>query len=301
MNFLSSKRIHNLKDIQIYLGVDDNYVWPLLVTIYSAKKNYQSLRSINLIYDSSQLSIQNRDIVVKAAESIGLTVILKEIKLLEVVNFRGHLSKSAILRLSIPDHTKKLILWLDSDLLLLEGWNEILAFGKKLYDSNFILAARKHWDFERSANNFSLIKSGQFYFNSGVMLINCKLWNKLDINIEVNYLINRYSDFNFEWADQCVLNYLIGDEYSEISKEFNAPTNEYLVNETRILHFAGSNKPWSHSIDPSGELVPKDDIAVLEFANESDLDAFTLYRSIEAEAIERYDLARPRQDLELSI
>jgi lipopolysaccharide biosynthesis glycosyltransferase len=296
MKFLSSKRIQNLKDHQIYFGVDDNYVWPLLVTIYSAKKSYQSLRSVNLVYDSSQLSTQNRDLVVKAVKSIGLTIILKEVKLLEVVDFHSHLSKSAILRLSIPDQTKKLILWLDSDLLLLEGWNEILAFGEKINDSNFILAARKHWDFERSANNLSLIKSGQFYFNSGVMLINCKLWKKLKISIEVSYLISRYSDFHFEWADQCVLNYLIGNEYSEISKEFNAPTNEYLVNETRILHFAGSNKPWSHRINDSGQLVSKDDIAVLEFADESDFDAFTLYRSIEAEAINRYDLARPMQD-----
>jgi len=288
--FFGAQPPEDLDDIQIYFGVDDRYVWPLLVALFSAKKNHIPFSKCNLAFDPSELSILNRGLIQDSASSIGIQVNFTEIQLLPSANFSGHLSKSSILRLSVPDQSKDFILWLDADLLLLKDWHQVVIYAQTLTGSSRFLAARSHWKFNRSLNNYALIKSGGSYFNSGVMLINCRLWQKLQIKMEVIYLLERYIEYNFEWADQCVLNYLTAGEYSSIPQQFNAPPIEFSADGTRILHFAGSNKPWCYETDDSGQLRPKQEIAILEFAHDSELEAFILYRSIESEALEKYGI-----------
>jgi len=275
---------------EIYFGVDNLYVWPLLVSLFSAKKNHKSLKTVNIAYDPQELTEQNRELLVNSSKILGLKIRFLAIHLASTADFGNHLSKSAMLRLSIPLTTKNSILWLDSDLLLLHGWDEISTKVLDVLKANYLIGARKHWPFEKSKENLAIQKSGEVYFNTGVLILNSKKWKKLRMNLKVNTLIPLYNQLNFEWADQDILNYLIGEEYCEVSKEYNCHPTEYSAENTRILHFAGSNKPWTFEINRHGRLTRKKEVASLEFSSQLEHDSFVLYRTYEAEALEIYNL-----------
>ena len=91
------------------------------------------------------------------------------------------------------------------------------------------------------------------YFNSGVMLINYKLWKKENIkNKSISIISDKSSDLVL-W-DQDVLNILLSDDYLQIAKEYNYRMNilgysdveENFINENVFLiHYYGKSKPWS--------------------------------------------------------
>jgi len=274
----------------ICFGVDDKYVWPLLVTMYSGKKTNPEFKKCHIAFDPLELSSSNRIAIKRMAKIMGIQVQFVKISLAFNGFALGHISNSAFLRLSLPEKLNQNFLWLDSDLLLLQGWNSLFSELSVLIDDDKPISVRKHWPFGRSLQNRAIIESGDGYFNSGVLLVNIKKWNSMGLDQKALKTLEKYQEYNFEWADQCVLNFIIKNEYTRLNETFNTPPHEYDQARTKILHFAGSVKPWSYSLNMNGQIegVPQFPLADLPETNQA--EAFLLYRRFELELVEKLSL-----------
>lgn len=93
------------------------------------------------------------------------------------------------------------------------------------------------------------------YFNAGFMLINLHEWVIRDIcNACITQLITCHEQFDF--YDQDALNIVIGSDALYIDNKFNficdlGVPDQVIPPDTRIIHYAGSIKPWHpHNINP---------------------------------------------------
>lgn len=282
-----------VKKINIFFGIDDNYVWPFLVSIYSAKRNYIDLKQINIAFDTRHLSVANQDFISVFLKKINVKTKFHEIDLGENTKEDKHLTHSAFLRLFIPNSNKKTIVWFDSDIIFLKGWGDLLNFAKEFTELDATLAARKHWPWTTETNekNLALKKNGELYFNSGVLVINSKEWNAKDLTNVAKALISDYVEMGFEWGDQCVLNYMLGDSYVQLDNAFNSTQQEYLPGSTRILHFAGTPKPWRFRLNHQGKIVKHDVDLKWEYLTEQELLSNALYTIVEMEVASYFEEA----------
>jgi lipopolysaccharide biosynthesis glycosyltransferase len=99
-------------------------------------------------------------------------------------------------------------------------------------------------------SNFAKMVSKNRYLNSGVLVMNPHL---LDSAFEerVYSAIQNYSNLGFQWHDQCVLNFVMEGRVGLIDKKYNHqfPTDSLLCSNSPVLHFTGSQKPWTASND----------------------------------------------------
>jgi lipopolysaccharide biosynthesis glycosyltransferase len=202
-------------------------------------------------------------------------------------NATGHITTSAYLRIDIPKIFQGKVIWFDADLLFLDGWQKILDYFKQKFSEIKTIQARLHWHDPQSATNQAIIHSNGKYFNSGVLLFNSKRWRKEKIYESLAPIMDRYDYYGFEWADQCVLNYFFKGVYEAINPKFNAIPSEYQLNQTRILHFAGSHKPWTFRIDHNAEIISIQEDQLFTEIPENEILAFSLYRKYEVELFKK--------------
>ena len=159
------------------------------------------------------------------------------------------------------------VLYLDSDLLVLDDLNKIWNIPLK---DNLLGAVP-----DQAPNiRFRKVKSSaradgsdaeKFYFNSGVMLINLKLWRKINFGETLRnfFFANHVS---LEFPDQDTLNGCVENRweilsdrwnlleptfYSQGRKLLNLSRKEYLelISFPGIVHFTGDSKPWISKSD----------------------------------------------------
>lgn len=283
--FSNLVKFRKTNQVSISFGLDDNYVWPLLVSIYSGKEYFKKCSSIKILYDPNELSQKSRDQIYMKLKSFGVHAKFVISILPSQNNASGHISESAFLRINLPKLFKKDILWFDADVLFLNDWESVFTKFEEMSNSNDFVSARKHWPFERSENNQAIMKSGINYFNSGVLLINAKKWNSQQLDSRIQNALENYHNYGFEWADQCVLNYVIGSRYHLLEDKFNCPPVEYDAKTTKILHFAGSVKPWRYRLTIFGQLEEIENFPIDDLPNINQKSAFSIYRNLEDELI----------------
>jgi hypothetical protein len=139
---------------------------------------------------------------------------------------------------SRPDNPN--LLFLDSDVLLLPGWQDI---WKRCKDLNFEFGAVKYLGHKDFVESFPGKNGNYYYFNSGVLLLKSNWWFQQNFNSHWIELAKLSAKLDFKRLDQDLFNYLIRDNYSELDKKYNQSPNEFSP-ATKILHFAGAAKPW---------------------------------------------------------
>lgn len=88
-----------------------------------------------------------------------------------------------------------------------------------------------------------------FVFNSGILLMNLKVWREKDIKNQCLTFGRRYADKLIS-HDQTILNALFAGNFAFLALEFNIPwygnikRAERVDGKRGILHFVGSPKPW---------------------------------------------------------
>ncbi|HSN47285.1 MAG TPA: glycosyltransferase family 8 protein [Flavobacterium sp.] len=83
-------------------------------------------------------------------------------------------------------------------------------------------------------------------FNSGILLMNLKVWREKDIKSQCLSFGKKYFDKLIS-HDQTILNALFASNFTFLTSEFNIPwyANSKRPNSNNvILHFVGSPKPW---------------------------------------------------------
>ena len=236
---------------RVVTAIDDNYLLPLLVTAFSAKKNSVNDFEIIIGYDRNKLSALNREIISTCFEIFEIPYQLKSFNLRPDFMDNSHISATTFVRLLMFDSFGGNVLWLDVDLICLPKWDEIFTEYAEGLQSTLVFGAREfigahEWKIA-SSNNSAIKLMGKDYFNTGVMLINCDLWKANNIPNIWPVLLNDYNKFGFQFSDQCIINYACIDDYKTLPSIYNSLAPNQVRNRIanpRILHFAGGFKPW---------------------------------------------------------
>jgi hypothetical protein len=255
----------------IATGIDDNYLLPFLVMVYSAKVNADREFHVTLGFDPEALSAKSQELISQVLWLINVPFDFMELSLSEDMKGNGYLPASSFSRLLLADKMSGLALWLDSDLLCLPGWDSIYIDNSNLPNGMVISAVRDAQiyklgnEYTSNSNNQSLRKMGSDYFNSGVSLFDCDKWKELNFPETWPVILKEYAERGFEWQDQCVLNFICHGQVNYLDWEYNClPFREKHKKRSKryILHFAGTVKPWLYSIlDPrilNSIISPKD-------------------------------------------
>lgn len=259
--------------INIAFICDDNYALCTGVAIYSLYINRNKSReySINILcYDVSQenidlfLELSNEGFIVNAIDISKRSINYSNFSRSKFVT---HVSTTALYKFNIPELFPNLdkILYLDGDLLIRDGLEELYDIElKSCYAS---VCKDVGAEIYPSQYNERLNTSHSSYFNSGVMLLNLKLFREDDISKKlIDYKkngINHFMDqdaFNivlnenviyFDFSYNMILSCWLNTEYERIITYYDMDSNlksvEEIFNKAKIIHFSAAKcKPWNY-------------------------------------------------------
>lgn len=125
--------------------------------------------------------------------------------------------------------------FLDADILCTGKIDELLTVDI----SRYCIAAVKDIKSEECLKNIGLDLNNTGYFNSGVMLINIRNWQKENTFKQFMQLI--YKD-DYKYPDQDVLNIIFNNKVLFLNNKFNYVNAE---DEGKVfIHYTSAVKPW---------------------------------------------------------
>jgi lipopolysaccharide biosynthesis glycosyltransferase len=264
--------------IIIVCAASNSYAMPLGVVICSTLANVESnCRVIFFVIDGG-ITKKNKTKLLSIIKSANA-----EIRWLQPLDgifdrmvVRGHIRKESYFRLLIPyllPNQYSKVIYLDSDLIvqgdLSQLWNMDI--------NNEYLLAVQDLGIPYVSSSYGLANYQELgipadckYFNSGVLVINLEKWRSNNISKKVIEFIEKNSEY-IRWCDQDGLNAILGGKWGELETKWNQTCcfhkyskRELLFtkgkierepNDTCIIHFATSLKPWNSNVHhPANEL-----------------------------------------------
>jgi len=246
-----------MKRYSVVFATDENYIQHLSVALISLLINNDGC-NFDIYIICSEISEEN---FIKL-QSIGnkyqsiLHQIVVNDEVFDSLVTNHHFTKANYYRLLIPKFIKDdIVLYLDADIV-------VNGSIKDLFDINLenkYIGAILNPGFNRHKE--LKMKLDSDYFNSGVMLINNKLWIANSLTDKVIKFVD-YNQSVIQFVDQCGLNAVINGKWIKISLKFNQQAvifekdfkekyncfaddelNEAKENPV-IIHYTGSSKPW---------------------------------------------------------
>lgn len=224
--------------IKIAYAPDENYVGITIISMLSILENKQD-ENIEFLILNSGLSYRalNKFEWIKQYKECSIRFI--EVNREEFSNFPlvNWITTAAWFRTQIAnlcvDCDK--VLYLDSDTMVLTSLKELFQIDLK---DNYVAAV------SLPKSNYLNLKS-KTYFNSGVMLINCKTWR----DEQVFKQIKTYTHMNkkhIKCADQDVLNVICDLRKLDLPPEYNyceayRRSDYEIMKNPKIVHFVGPN------------------------------------------------------------
>jgi len=264
--------------IPIILSTDEEYSYYAYVTIYSIIKNASREYAYNIYVLHASLD----DEKIQLLESLSVDNIQVECKdiskYISGIEFRnsGWISVAAFYRFFIPKifNIYSKILYIDSDIVLTSD----IADLYKLDISEYPIGAVPELPCKLIKNHIDDLghPDYRFYFNSGVLLINVELFEKLKIRerclerLEIEY---SKESTNYIYTDQDLLNMIILDNYYKVGLEWNYQIQylgkleqldkdfvdyyEATSSKASLIHYASNIKPWNNRRIEKGDLFWK--------------------------------------------
>lgn len=229
------------KEVLLVSSIDNNYVLPYLTMIFSAHKNSRNHMRFLLAYRETTLSPSNRELINKVCKFLSINLEMVQLDSARKFSPYFHVSENTYDRLLIPSIIKQNFFWLDADLVLLPGWDDLflMDFGSAP------LAACKDTGIVSNNDNAALIVAGDKYFNAGLMWINFGHWQEYEVDLKWREAYEQRGKHGFIWVEQCILNYLFGRDYYELPHEYNFQWGGTPAFWPRVIHYTGDLKPWN--------------------------------------------------------
>ena len=239
----------NIQDsIFICTGIDDGYVWPWMVSIYSASVHSQKKLNVGLGVINGQFSRDSLELIKRFCDALNINLIYREFEFNYVVQVDNRIPVQAYIRILWMDTLDRNFMWLDSDTLCLENWDHIFKHCEDFNQTPIIYATPDVHINRRGLLNFPNNKAMQVangsYFNDGVFICNPTRWQELEYPNLWKNIAEGYQEFGFELHDQDILNFLLFDKKKLIPSSYNCIVSAPTQIDQRILHFAGGPKPW---------------------------------------------------------
>lgn len=251
-------------DIPIVTASDENYVPCLKVMLRSVMDTIsKDRRGIFFVIDDD-LSSQSKDeleaLIDAYSGKAAIEFLTVNRGLYEEFMISDHINTTAYLRISLPELLENSpynkVLYLDSDTFVLTDVAE-------LYDQNLgdhIIGAVIDPGQAKALARLE-VDSHDYYFNSGVMLVDLDQWRKNNVTEKTIQFLEEKEQL-IVFHDQDALNAILHDNWKQLHPKWNmqtslmfdvhpAPTKyyDYLYqsgrNKPAIVHFTGHDKPWN--------------------------------------------------------
>jgi lipopolysaccharide biosynthesis glycosyltransferase len=232
-------------------AVDDNYVWPLLVMLRSARSTESTPFQFILGYDENNLSKNNLNLIETVCGIWKIEMSVVRINLDILVEPGSYITSVTYARLFMADILQTNFIWIDADVLCQKGWDDIFGFGKNTEGDAIVIGSQdplvQFGVPDSQMNNSAVRLAGTNYFNAGVIYINSLKWKQFNSAEKWRWAYDNASSLGLQFHDQCILNYVLYESSELIPRKYN-----YLVrNDTGrlekhpcLIHFAGGFKPW---------------------------------------------------------
>ena len=260
----------NNRTKDIILICDDNYCLPTMVCIQSIIDNGNIINSDVCIHVCTFGLSESNIALLQELENGGVRINIDMFdqsdnkERIKRISQKSHVTSSALIKFELPNYFSHLnqVLYLDSDIIVKGYLNELLCMDI----SNYYVAASYEFYCHMNKLKYTLHRSvsKDFYFNSGVMLLNLKKMREDSISEQLwDYKLNRAKT---TLMDQECLNAICGvkskhlpikwnfnprfykkDLIPEINKVYlsNYQTLDDLRDDVRIIHYVGKpDKPW---------------------------------------------------------
>ena len=167
----------------------------------------------------------------------------------------SHVTYATYFRVFIANYLPKdidFLTYIDADILCLQNpEQEINKVVKSLKSKGLALAGLTEGKRKTSEDFFiNLGLKNDKYFNAGLIVIDYKQWQKLNLTENLLEIMNNNYENIIYW-DQDLMNLFFDGRYLELPKELNYTPLESiyadkLPSESNIcfLHYSGSKKPW---------------------------------------------------------
>ncbi len=239
----------NRKIIPIVFCLNDNFIIPTKVCIYSLLLNSSSNTQIKIfvLYSNNRLSNENQNDLIKLIKNYHNF----NIEFLNVGNSYTHLkernniSVETYFRFLIPDLLKSYpkVIYSDCDIVFTKSIDNL--YDTDLKDNS--LAAIKDGLAQENENLQLYIKSLKLipsnYFNGGIIIFNNeKINNKGGIQKQIDPLLKN----EYRFSDQDILNIAFKNDVLYLNNKYNFTPTSYCTPPTNIpsvIHYA-SYKPW---------------------------------------------------------
>lgn len=253
----------NDQQIEILVTIDQNYIKPLEVMMYSLKlNNLEQQMRVWIIYDN--ISATALTALQNFGQKIGIQVEALAMNadftfpesLLNLHDYPQEMYFRLLSGKILPSKLHRII-YLDPDILVINSIRPL--WDLDLQGKMFAAAVHEGLtDIMSSINNIRL-GTTTAYFNSGIMLMDLdQMRQKVKLD-DLTDAINEHHD-TLILPDQDILNYLYGEDILQIpetqwnydaraySVYLTRSTGEYnlewVMQNTSILHFCGKPKPW---------------------------------------------------------
>lgn len=245
---------------------DDGYALPTAVCIKSIIKSSAPSDSFTIHICTFGLSDENKQLLKGlSAEKIPVEINIVPLSFLEgnlsKITQKTHVSKSALIKLELANIFKNLdkILYMDSDIIVKKSLGSLF---KTDISKVYLAASFDYW--VHLSNQIycpKKLKNEEFYFNSGVMLLNLKKMREDDIPSKLwDYKINSAKT---KLMDQECLNAVYGKCVSPLTVRYNL--NPVFLS---YEHIGGINAVYGESFADCGELLGS--TAVIHYVGKTD-------------------------------
>lgn len=234
--------------LNVVFTIDEKFIQHFSVTLVSLLENNKDIAvNVYVIHNIKNLTVFN-DIkkFINEVYNIKLNFITVDDSIFEKYKITHHISKAVYFRLLLVDilpSTINKILYLDSDTIVTGSLKELLKLD---FNDNFLLAVN---DVELDITIPRLNEIGipiKNYFNSGVMLINLKLWRLENVSKTLINIANEYMD-KIKWWDQDILNICFLNKWGRMNDKYNKlKLTEKCDEMPIIIHFNSHTKPWHY-------------------------------------------------------
>lgn len=249
--------------MNLLFAVDDLGARQMLTTIYSIVENTSLEKEKLIVYVLQKQKLQQTALIEGLSAKLGFVYrpVLIDEKLFASAPTTDRYPTTIYYRLLaqeyLPNDLDK-ILYLDNDLLCINDLKPLYELDLK----DYLYAACSHTRLEMVdvLNNVRLgPESGANYYNSGVLLMNLPQI-RAEVKAQAIFQYLKENQNNLFLPDQDILNGLYGQKILSLPDEYDnydarKPTIyeaisfgrydlDWVIKNTRLLHFCGRDKPW---------------------------------------------------------
>lgn len=257
--------VNNIKPVQLVYMADSKYLPYMMTSLYSAIKNKNSTTKYQVHVIAKDFSKEDKATLQKLADKdVVINIHDAEEKDLDL-NHLGRFSSFniSLQKLFIADYLREQnkVLYMDADTLVLRDLSKVYDIP---IENVYVAAVKDGLMYQHPEHIVELnLRDKNFYFNSGVMLLNL---NKIRHDKIINAAMIYFNTHQEVFGDQDVLNAVFKGKVQPLSYRYNCNSvffeekdaaflsdfwSEYVPSTPRevynnavILHFAG-HKPWT--------------------------------------------------------